>query len=168
MKSLTVNIIDDQKLLIRFGDGAKCKQKIIAILKSICKRILFDVGINCGRLNIVIVGGVVMRGYNVEFLGHDYVTDVISFVIDYDESCEGGVIRRYLEGDILACVDVAFERAAEFGWSPLEEFCLYAIHGALHLAGYDDKNKTAKKIMKKKENEYIKKIQPKLNEIKKR
>ncbi|MDR1053426.1 MAG: rRNA maturation RNase YbeY [Planctomycetaceae bacterium] len=156
MKLLTIDLIDSQKLLDRFGKNIKHKQRIIATLKSICKRILNDADIRFGHLNIAIVDGKTMRKYNVEFLGHDYVTDVISFQVDYkEENCKNGKTKKYIEGDILVCADMAFERASEFKWSPLEELFLYTIHGTLHLAGYDDKNKNAKKRMQKKESEYI-------------
>ncbi|MDR1290235.1 MAG: rRNA maturation RNase YbeY [Planctomycetaceae bacterium] len=156
MKLLTIDIIDSQKLLDRFGGDIKYKRQIIATLKSICKQILDDADIRFGYLNIAIVDGTTMRKYNVEFLGHDYVTDVISFPVDYkEENYKNGQTKKYIEGDILVCADMAFERASEFNWSPLEELFLYTIHGTLHLAGYDDKNKNAKKRMKKKETEYI-------------
>ncbi|MDR1477442.1 MAG: rRNA maturation RNase YbeY [Planctomycetaceae bacterium] len=156
MKLLTIDVIDEQELLVRFGNGARCRKEIVTILKLIGRRVLGDVGICFGHLNIAVVDGVKMQEYNVEFLGHDYVTDVISFMVDYKEEIDkNGEVKKYIEGDILVCVDVAFERASEFEWSPLEEFFLYAIHGTLHLAGYDDKNKNAKIKMQKKESEYI-------------
>jgi probable rRNA maturation factor len=156
MRSLVVNIIDEQNLLIRFSRNKQHKRKIISALKSICRRILCDADICFGGINVVIVGGAEIRVYNAGFLGHDYVTDVISFLVDYKEcGSNNGNVKKYLEGDILVCADAAIERADEFGWSPLEELFLYAIHGVLHLAGYDDKKITAKKRMQKKESEYI-------------
>jgi probable rRNA maturation factor len=161
MQSLIVDVIDDQNLLCRFSKNVKHKQKIIRELKTICGRILNDANICFGHLNIAIVDGEAMHKYNIQFLGHDYVTDVISFQVDYKETGKKNV-QKYLEGDILVCADVAIDRAKEFGWSSLEEFFLYAIHGTLHLAGYDDKKATAKKIMQKKESEYINEIKNKI------
>jgi probable rRNA maturation factor len=165
MRSLVVEVIDEQNLLCCFSEYVKCRKRIVAELKEICCRILSDVDICFGHLNVAIVGGVAMREYNIRFLGHDYVTDVISFRIDYKETCEGDKVCRYLEGDIVVCAEVAIERSSEFGWSALEEFFLYVIHGTLHLAGYDDKKNAAKKIMQKKESEYINKIKKKIQKI---
>ncbi|MDR2763319.1 MAG: rRNA maturation RNase YbeY [Planctomycetaceae bacterium] len=156
MRLLTIDIIDDQNLLDRFSKNIKHKRKIITTLKSICRRILSDANIYFGRLNIAVTDNKTMQKYNVDFLGHDYATDVISFQVDYKESRKKtGEVKKYLEGDVLVCADVAIERAIEFTWSPLEEFFLYAIHGTLHLAGYDDKNKNSRKIMRQKESEYL-------------
>ncbi|MDR2641154.1 MAG: rRNA maturation RNase YbeY [Planctomycetaceae bacterium] len=156
MQSFTVNVIDEQNLLCLFSKNAKHKQKITITLKTICHQILDDANISCGHLNIAIVNGETMLKYNAKFLGHDYVTDVISFQVDYKETNKNGNVQKYLEGDIIVCADTAIERANEFNWSPLEEFFLYAIHGSLHLVGYDDKKTNSKKTMRKKESEYIK------------
>jgi probable rRNA maturation factor len=42
-------------------------------------------------------------------------------------------------GEILVCPAVARDRAAEYGLEVEQEVLLYALHGLLHLAGYDDK-----------------------------
>ncbi|MDR2345130.1 MAG: rRNA maturation RNase YbeY [Planctomycetaceae bacterium] len=165
MQLLSIDIIDDQNLLDRFAyKKASNRQTIITSLELICRRILNDAEIYFGQINIVIVDSQTMQKYNTEFLGHDYVTDVISFPIDYKESYgKNGIVKKNLEADILICTDMAFERAKEFMWSPLEEFFLYAIHGTLHLAGYDDKDEISKKIMQQKESEYSLNVKYMLN-----
>ena len=57
------------------------------------------------------------------FLGDPAVTDVITFPY----------------GEILVCPAVARERAAEYGLDTEREVLLYALHGLLHLSGYDDR-----------------------------
>lgn len=57
-----------------------------------------------------------------DFLGDPTETDVITFPY----------------GEILVCPAVARDRAAEFGLEVEQEVLLYALHGLLHLAGYDD------------------------------
>lgn len=57
-----------------------------------------------------------------DFLGDPTETDVITFPY----------------GEILVCPAVARDRAAEFDFKVEQEILLYALHGLLHLAGYDD------------------------------
>ncbi len=57
-----------------------------------------------------------------DFLGDPTETDVITFPY----------------GEILVCPAVAQDRAAEYGLKVDQEILLYALHGLLHLAGYDD------------------------------
>lgn len=59
-------------------------------------------------------------------------TDVLSF----DCSGPGGP----LEADIVVCADEALRRANEFNHSIEQELLLYALHGVLHLAGFDDRS----------------------------
>jgi probable rRNA maturation factor len=41
-------------------------------------------------------------------------------------------------GEILVCPAVARDRAADYGLEVEQEVLLYALHGLLHLTGYDD------------------------------
>jgi probable rRNA maturation factor len=47
-------------------------------------------------------------------------------------------VITFQHGEILISVETAHRQAARFGTEPLEELCLYLLHGLLHLAGYDD------------------------------
>ena len=71
-----------------------------------------------------------MQQVNVEHLGHDYTTDVISFVLEEDEN--------HLGGEVILCAGVAVRTAESQPWSVDDELLLYLIHGTLHLVGYDD------------------------------
>jgi len=66
-----------------------------------------------------------------DFLGDPTETDVITFPY----------------GEILVCPAVARDRAAEYGLKVEQEILLYALHGLLHLAGYDDTTSEAAKEM---------------------
>jgi probable rRNA maturation factor len=67
---------------------------------------------------------------NRRFLAHDYATDVLSFALE--QSADG------LDGEIIVSADFATASAPRYEWSAADELLLYVIHGALHLAGYDD------------------------------
>lgn len=112
-------------------------------------KILADAGVERGRMEVVVLDAEPMRETNVQFLGHDYPTDVLAFALEDD--LENGI----LEGNVLICPDVAAERAPEFGWDAAEELLLYAIHGTLHLVGYDDHSPEDAPTMRAKEREYL-------------
>lgn len=121
-------------------------------IRDVLSSILADAGIQQGYMEIVMVDAPTIHRLNIEFLGHDYVTDVLAFEMDYDEK------RHLLEGNVIVCTDTAIDRAPEFGWSPEEELFLYMVHGTLHLVGYDDHTKEGAFAMRAKEKEYLAKI----------
>ena len=83
---------------------------------------------------------------NVEYLQHDWYTDVISF--DYNEG-------RHINGDIIISVDRVKENAAKFYTDPGDELRRVMIHGVLHLLGYEDDTEEKKEKMRRKEDKYL-------------
>lgn len=82
-------------------------------------------------VEITILGNRAMAKVHRDFLGIPGATDVITFPY----------------GEILLCAPVAAERAREFGHTTTTELALYAIHGLLHLSGYDDTTSALAKLM---------------------
>ena len=81
-----------------------------------------------GGASLVVTSNAEIRRMNRWFRGKDKATDVLSF------GAEG--IEGY-SGDIAVSLDVAAENARRFGHSVGEEVRILALHGLLHLAGYD-------------------------------
>ena len=73
-----------------------------------------------------------IRRYNQRFGGKDQATDVLSFPIE--ESGNGP--QEYL-GDILISAETAQKNARRYGLRLEEEIKMLALHGVLHLLGYD-------------------------------
>lgn len=84
---------------------------------------------------------------NQEHIDHDFYTDIITF--DY-------VQGRIVFGNVFVSVDRVRENAREYGCSMEEEMRRVMSHGALHLLGYKDGTVREKKLMRQKEEEYIK------------
>jgi probable rRNA maturation factor len=80
-------------------------------------------------------------------LGHDYLTDVITFEI---ERTEGS-----LESEIYISVERALENARKFKRTVELEIIHLVIHAVLHLAGYTDKTSSGRKQMRTKERWYL-------------
>ena len=82
-----------------------------------------------GSVNILITGSRELRAMNSRFRGKDKPTDVLSFSPVLGSDAFGG--------DIAICADIAARNARSLGHSPAEEVKILALHGLLHLAGYD-------------------------------
>ena len=80
-----------------------------------------------GDLSIAIVSDKRMRALNRQFRGKDKVTDVLSFPAD----------ARGFMGDIVIAAGVATRQAREAGHTAQTEMRVLALHGLLHLLGYD-------------------------------
>ncbi len=89
-------------------------------------------GDSAASVNIMIVDDTRISEINEEFLNHEGPTDVISFE---DGDFEEDIL---LLGDIAVSADTAETVAAVKGMSFDEELTLYALHGFLHLLGFDD------------------------------
>lgn len=101
-------------------------------LEMAVRSALADSPYSQGDVSVAIVDDPTIHKLNRQFLAHDYPTDVLSFSLEDDPPA--------LNGEIIASLDAAIRCAADAGWSPQEELLLYVVHGALHLAGYDDKD----------------------------
>jgi probable rRNA maturation factor len=82
-------------------------------------------------VQFVLVDRAAMARVHGDFLGDPTETDVITFPY----------------GEILVCPAVAMDRAAHYGLRLEQEILLYALHGLLHLAGYDDTTPKAARTM---------------------
>ncbi len=88
-----------------------------------------------------------IQAINREYRDKDRVTDVISFAFEEQEDIfEGMEIPRIL-GDIIICTDVAQEQAQQYNHSFERELGFLALHGFLHLLGYDHMSEEEEIIM---------------------
>ena len=94
------------------------------------------------EVSIVLVDDGYIQQLNSEYRGIDQPTDVLSFAIQEDQPDtplfpKGGMDLPELLGDIFISVERAVEQADSYGHSLEREFCYLAIHGLLHLLGFD-------------------------------
>ncbi len=80
-----------------------------------------------GEVTIALITDPAMRRLNATFRRADYATDVLSF-----PSGEPGVL-----GDIAIARGVAARQARRLGHAEATELKVLALHGLLHLLGYD-------------------------------
>ncbi len=86
------------------------------------------------------------------FLGVSGPTDVISFPLQPDENPgEGDPI-----GEVVVSVETAIRTARRRCHAPSAEIALYAVHGILHLLGFEDGNAAEVERMRAAERECLK------------
>ena len=91
-----------------------------------------------GEVAIAIVGDRTVRALNRKYRGEDRVTDVLSFV---PGGGEGPDAERHL-GDIVIARGVAARQAREAAHPLATELKVLALHGLLHLLGFDHESDT--------------------------
>ena len=121
------------------------KRKIAAWLKRVAQ----EEGYTLGDVNYIFCSSEVHRKMNIDFIGHDYFTDIITF--DYSDLKGEGVVS----GDIFIDVDTVADNARIYGATMRDEMLRVVVHGVLHLCGQKDKTPRAEKQMHRKEDKYI-------------
>lgn len=99
-------------------------------------------GWNKAEISVAIVDAATIRRLNRDYLQHDYVTDVLSFLFSRNAR------DKRLNGEIVVCADVAFKTASQQPWTWRDELLLYVVHGALHLIGYNDESVSQRRRMR--------------------
>ncbi|MEY3195404.1 MAG: hypothetical protein RIQ78_1501 [Bacteroidota bacterium] len=97
------------------------------------------------EVNFIFCSDEHLRGINVEYLDHDYYTDVITFPYAHDA----------VHGDVFISADRVRDNAAAQGVSFENELCRIMAHGVLHLAGYEDKTPEKKAQMTLREDFFL-------------
>ena len=82
---------------------------------------------------------------NKDYRKIDRITDVISFAFEDYEDIEYNDIRML--GDIYICIQQMKRQAEEYGHSEKRELSFLAVHGLLHLLGYDHMEPEDEKVM---------------------
>jgi rRNA maturation RNase YbeY len=126
----------------------------LSVDRSLLERCLIEVlageGFSSGTIGVVLGNHEMVRELNRRYLGHDYDTDVLSFNLSEEDRSGDELI-----GEVYVDLDTANERCNEFNTSFEEEVYRYAIHGLLHIAGYQDDASETKEQMRQLENVYL-------------
>lgn len=101
--------------------------------------------VNNAIFSVVFVGDEEIHEMNREYRGVDRVTDVISFAFEDNNDLVYNDIRML--GDIFICIPQMKRQATEYGHSEKRELSFLAVHGILHLLGYDHMNEKDEKVM---------------------
>jgi probable rRNA maturation factor len=100
-----------------------------------------------GTVTVALVTDARMRALNGQFRGKDYATDVLSFPAGDDRTRVPPRLASLVEkaphlGDIVIARGVARRQARSAGHAESTELRVLALHGLLHLLGYDHEQDT--------------------------
>jgi probable rRNA maturation factor len=101
--------------------------------------------VRTAQVNVVFVNDQDIHTMNKTYLQHDYPTDVITFSLE----------EETMDGEIYISVETAQQQAQEYNVSLTNELMRLAIHGTLHLIGYDDATVAGRQQMHQLENLYL-------------
>ncbi|MDP4797926.1 MAG: rRNA maturation RNase YbeY [Crocinitomicaceae bacterium] len=114
-------------------------------------QVVVNEGFETGDINVVFCSDEALLKMNIDFLQHDFYTDIITF--DY---CEEVLVS----GDLFISIDRVVENAEKLRTCYTEELRRVCVHGILHLCGYKDKSTEEERQMRLKEDFYLKKYVP--------
>ncbi len=123
------------------------------IIKNSIKELINNEGKRMGCINYIFVSENKILEINNLYLGHDYITDIITF--DY---CE----EDQVSGDLFISPECITSNALQYGVPFQEELMRVMAHGVLHLLGYKDKKPEEQKVMRNKEDGFLALFQSKI------
>ena len=88
-----------------------------------------------GQVNVLVTGSAAVRSLNRQFRGQNKATDVLSF--PFTAATLESRIRPEIAGEIAISADIARQNSARLGHPIAQEIKILALHGILHLAGFD-------------------------------
>lgn len=98
-------------------------------------------------IEVVFVNSEKILEINKKYLGHNQITDIITFPYEEDFSLP--------EGTLYCCAEQIKEQSREYDTSFGNEILRVVIHGLLHLAGYDDNTDAEREKMRNLETTYM-------------
>lgn len=120
--------MDEIVVEMSVGEGVSLPLAGTAVERAV-RHVLRAEGHAAGEVSVAFLGDGEITAINREYLGHDHPTDVISFALH--EPGEPPL------GDVYVGVEQAARQAEELGVDPGEEILRLAMHGTLHVLGYD-------------------------------
>jgi probable rRNA maturation factor len=88
-----------------------------------------------GQVNVLVTGSAAVRSLNLRFRRQNKATDVLSFPLTSSTSESRNAPK--LAGEIAISADIALQNSFRLGHPAAHEIKILALHGILHLAGFD-------------------------------
>jgi probable rRNA maturation factor len=104
------------------------------------------------ELSLALVGDGDMSRLHKQFMNLPGPTDVLTFPLELDSR------KRITAGEVVVCVPEARRRAKLAGTDVRRELLLYALHGMLHLSGFDDRTANQYHRMHQMEDDILRRI----------
>ncbi len=142
---IDISILNDYNKNISFNSSS---------IETIIKKILSKYNISDASISIILSNKTLLNKLKKDYFNLNHFTDVIAF--NLEEKGES------LDGEVYISIDDVSENSKEYKVDFNDEFKRVIIHGVLHLIGFEDNTKQAKKEMTTLENSYMTFIKEKL------
>ena len=129
------------------------KVDLLDELKEFLYKVCKDEKLDNVIFNVLIVDNKKIHEINKQYRGIDRPTDVISFALEDDKTFNRSDIR--VLGDIYISIDKVISQSEEYNHSYKRELFFLALHGLLHLLGYDHMTEEDEKVMFGKQEEVL-------------
>jgi len=127
--------------------------------KAINEAVRLSDGSEEAEVSLLLVDNQRIHALNLEYRGVDRPTDVLSFALQEEMEEEPEIEEEdEMLGDIVISVERARDQAQEYGHSFEREIVYLAVHGTLHLLGFDHEEENDKQEMRSKEEEVMSKL----------
>lgn len=126
-----------------FSEDISFNLKQKTVLRNWIQKVVRSKGAKIAEINYIFCSDEYLKEVNIQYLQHDYYTDIITF----DNSEE----ENLLEGDIYISIDRVQENSLLFSKLFEHELHRVMIHGILHLLGWGDKTKEEAEQMRQEE-----------------
>ena len=130
-----------------------------AQLKMVATRLLREANLATAQVDILLTDDATVRSLNLQYRGYDKPTDVLSFAqrdpVEGVPSAPALPGEPEMLGDVVISVDTAVRQAEEHGVSLAQELALLAVHGILHLLGFEDESEAGAREMHGREREIL-------------
>ena len=148
------------------NQGIQLSEECIRQINAVAARAAALEGVPDASANIVIADDDYLHELNWKFRQIDRATDVLSFpanelsapigqAIEAGADLEQGEEGELFLGDIFISLDHAAVQAEEYGNTLEQELCFLAMHGMLHLMGYDHMKEQEEMVMRQKQREVL-------------
>jgi rRNA maturation RNase YbeY len=128
-----------EKIFFKIKEKTKIRKWLI--------NISHDYGLLIGVINIIFTNNSEIFKINRKYLNHKYNTDIITF--DYSNS-------KKISGDLFISIDTVKRNSRVYNVDFYTELHRVIVHGFLHLLKYTDSSASDKKIIREKENYFLK------------
>ena len=126
--------------------------KELEVVRKVLEHGVNKLNLSEAIFNIIIVDNEYIHRLNKEYRHIDRETDVITFALEDDKTFN---LEIRILGDVYISIDKVHEQSKEYGHSLLRELCFLAVHGFLHLLGYDHMQKEEEEVMFKLQEEIL-------------
>lgn len=139
---------------VQVSGGGLGEEEIETLLYDVCSKALAEEGVRSAEVSLVVTDDRRLRELNREYRGVDRATDVLSFPLYEGEELREALARReepLVLGDIVISIERAASQGREYGHGLRRELAFLALHGLLHLLGYDHETDAERTAMRTRE-----------------